>query len=142
MFSMLTPHLFVFSAQLSQRYRNSSMSQLNSRSEAIDGLKNAFEFVERECPGVCDFLVKEVVTALSDSRRGHSVTGESAGGSSSRSVATTSSSSMNPSLHPHNNSHSPLKPSPQSQSQSQSSGGRGQTTSSQATAWKFRNAFD
>ena len=108
--------------QLSLRYRNSSTSQLNSRSDAIEGLKNAFEFVDRECPGVCDFLVKEVVTALTDQRQQNET---------SRSLA------ANTTPVTHQNNHSPphaVPPPPQS-------GARAVSTS-QATAWKFRNAFD
>lgn len=123
------------------KYRNNHIS---SRSEAIDQLKDAFEFVEHDCPGVCDFLIKEIVSGLTDTKI-------LTGSSSSLQSISNNNDSFNEAPRRTVSLYSPISPSSHANTSqhtsnlSQSPGGnlgRQQAATSQSTAWKFRNAFN
>lgn len=40
------------------------MSVRNNKVEAIEELSQAFERVEMNCNGICDFFVKEIISSL------------------------------------------------------------------------------
>ncbi len=54
----------MFDRKLTQRYRRNSVELQNSKINAIDELKLAFESAENSCSGVSDFFVKEIVSSL------------------------------------------------------------------------------
>ncbi|RWS31299.1 serine/threonine-protein kinase 26-like protein, partial [Leptotrombidium deliense] len=49
---------------LAKRYRRNSVGANSARVDAIDSLKQAFEVVEKNSPGVCDFFVRELIGNL------------------------------------------------------------------------------
>lgn len=157
--SFLRISLFLYFKLMSQiifkvslQYRNHTSGQPNPRSQAVDGLRGAFEFVEKECPGVCDFLVKEIVASLCDPRHFHHhhqsqpqhSDNNANGCSQARTPSTTtplshppSSSSSSHVNHPNTNNHSSHHhPQQQQQAPTQQPN---RLSSSQATAWRFRN---
>jgi hypothetical protein len=110
-----------FSPQLSVHYRSATSGQSNARSQAVDGLRDAFEFVDKDCPGVCDFIVKEVIASLCDARHvrqqvHHNNDNGSSGGS----------------VNNHSSSTSSQQPVQSNRSNS--------NNTSQSTAWRFRNS--
>lgn len=44
--------------QVSKRYKRNSLSVRNNKVDAIEELSQAFERVEMNCNGICDFFVK------------------------------------------------------------------------------------
>jgi len=144
-------YLFPSLEEVSLQYRNHTSGQPNARSQAVDGLRGAFEFVEKECPGVCDFLVKEIVASLCDPRHFHHhhpsqpqhSDNNANGCSQARTPSTTtplshppSSSSSSHVNHPNTNNHSSHHNPQQQQAPTQQPN---RLASSQATAWRFRN---
>lgn len=138
------------------KYRNNHVS---SRGEAIEQLKDAFEFVEHDCPGVCDFLIKEIVNGLTDpkilsgsSSSLQSISNNNGSNDSNEAMTGSGSPRRTISLYPPQSSssqqHLNTSPSqllhPQSLNSPTQGGqlGRQQATTSQSTAWKFRNAFN
>lgn len=55
---------FKFTLQVSKRHRNNAIGVRNSKVDAIEELKQAFERIEMNCNGVCDYFVKEMVWNL------------------------------------------------------------------------------
>ena len=119
---------------------------MNGRSQAVDGLRDAFEFVQQECPGVCDFLVKEVLTSLCENRQQqvkqhqqqqqiqhhHQDNGNSGNCFNNHS-----------SLHHHQQQQQIQSQQSQQQQLHQASpSNRAAVNSSQATQWRFRNSVE
>jgi hypothetical protein len=98
--------------ELSNRYK-ANLGNYNTRSDAIDDLKVAFESVEKEVPGVCDFFVKEIVSSLTDLRHYHQFIDTMAG--SKHRPSSTSGPNAEPLPHhqqPSNQPQSRAQPSP------------------------------